>query len=391
MRPLNATLVARSPRVTVMMCGLLGFGTTPFLAPPLDALPVHGLWAFLIGSAIWFVILWVASRFTAPRVHVDLGERRLRVRGRDYSFYSLRTATRRFSAYRGAVSLTFRFTLDDGRRFRILAHGSPFPGLSGQWLDLLHAMVQTSTIEEPSDPPPHQRMSSPWQAGKEIPVGRTTILREIDGLRARRPAPATAADLGAREHIQQHTGALRRIRRVSGITAIVVIVALLCLGLSLPLVEEAGSNGWSAAHPLVEPLGGAGSLIAVLAAVTWMVSADAWVRRVRRLGDTWWDEADSAARVRGLPRPYLRVEASGARRTWQVLLLSSLLLVVLLVTVALDAVSAESDRAFLALIILAVILLLCLGIVSWRRSRRDQRLTAGRLASRGGAHAGVQP
>ncbi|HWS49660.1 MAG TPA: hypothetical protein VN241_01495 [Microbacterium sp.] len=407
MRPLNSSLVTGSPWAAALLCLLLGLLTAGPLGSLFGSTPIAWPAGLLIGTAFWFAVLWSISTAALPVVRFDEAALTLRLRGREYSAAAVRSATRSISASGAAAYLTYRFTLDDGRRFRLIAVGRPFRGLTPEALRRLRALVSASSIAEPAGfSPEQQRASSALQVNsRAVAVGRAAILSDIDELLGDITSPAPVAgdgesapvdhdalldeDLEAAEAIRRAVGPLAGIRRISGIAAIAGAVVLTALVLTFALDESMDLGGWSPEHPAAGLVAAAALLLGTLGTLSWMIAADTAVRRVRRLADSRWEASDAAARSRGLPAPLLAFDATGARRTSTVLAYTSTVLAVLAAAFSIGAYIELSIRPLLTILLVVTGALVWASVACWRAARRDARTTAERIALRAGERWGV--
>lgn len=337
-----------------------------------------------------------------PIVRVDGVGRRIRVRGREYPAAAIRRATRSVSSSASASYLTYRFTLDDGRRFRVIAAGRPFRGLAPGGLRALSGIVEASGIAEPAGlSPSQQRISSALQANRRAaPIGRSAILRDVaellgEAAPAPGPEPAgapppqdigaiAAEDLAADELLARELGGLRRLRRMSGWLGVLGALTLVGLLIVLVIDERAGILGWSQEHPSATVAATVGFLALIVGGSAWAVFADAWVRGARRRADAWWASADETARGRGLPSLYLVADASGARRWITTLAFASTATGLIAAISVVLVFFVEGGPIALPFALAATAGSVVAAIVCWRRSGRDARESAERVALRGG-------
>lgn len=409
MRPLNTSLVTSSPWAAPVLCLLLGLLTAGPLSSLLGTMPLAWPAGLLLGAAFWFVALWTISTAIFPVVRFDDATHTIRLRGREYSAASVRAATRSISSSGTAAYLTYRFTLDDGRRFRLIAVGRPFRGLTPDALRRLRTLVTASRVAEPDGlSPEQQRANSALQAnGRAVPVGRAAILSDIDEilgdstspkhpLGAESPASPSidheslrTEDLEAADAILRAVGSLATLRRSSGIAAIVGAAILAALVLSFAIDESIDLEGWSHEHPAAGAFAAAGFLLGAVGSLAWTISADSVVRRVRRLADARWETADAEARSRGLPTPYLAIDATGARRTSTALAYAGTVLAVLAAACTIGALIEPGIRPLLPILLVLTGALVTASVFSWRSVRRDARAAAERIALRAGERWGV--
>ncbi|MDQ0644162.1 hypothetical protein [Microbacterium murale] len=403
MRPLNRSLIVDSPLTAAAFSGLLGLLTTGAAQSLLPPVALSWLWAFLLSALVWLAALWAVSAALFPRVLVDRAAAKLRVRGREYPASALVSATRSVSANATAAYLTYRFTLDDGRRFRVLVAGRPFHGLGPDGLARLRTLVEGSRLTDPDGfTAEQQRVSSNLQQNhRATPVGRNAILRDTEDLRGAPVAPDASpllqadvarmrtADADAGALIQRKTGTLVRSRRVLGWISILGAVALVILLISFVIDEGSDIPDWSPQNRLVPAIAIPATVLAAGGAVAWAIIADVCVRRVRRLGDAWWDAAPPADRRLGLPNEYLIADASGARRGFTILAYAASIAGVIAIGITIGALFDDEFRAGWPFGLIASVVLVALSIYGWRSIRRDSRASAERMALRGGIRLGV--
>lgn len=409
MRPLNSSLVAGSPWAAAALCLLLGLLTAGPLGLLFGSTPVAWPAGLVLGVALWFAALWSISTALLPVVRFDAAALTLRLRGREYPAAAVRSATRSVSANGNAAYLTYRFALEDARRFRLIAVGRPFRGLAPDALRRLRTLVSASSIAEPAGfSPEQQRANSALQAnGRAVAVGRAAILRDIDELLGdvtpAAPAAATgpagsapvethalqANDLDAVEAIREAVGPLAGIRRICGVAAVAGVAVLVALVLTFALDESMNLAGWSPEHPAAGLIAAAGIVLGALGSVVWAIAADVAVRRVRRVADARWEAFDAADRSRGLATPFLAFDATGARRTSTMLAYASSVLAVIAAALSIGAFIELSMRPLLTILLILTGALIGASVICWRASRRDARVTAERIALRAGERWGV--
>lgn len=414
MRPLNRSLIAGSPLTAAAFSGLMGLLTTWVAHSVLPPVHLSGLWAFLLSALVWLGVLWAVSSALFPGVQVDPAGAKLRVRGREYPASALLSATRSVSANATAAYLTYRFRLNDSRRFRVLAVGRPFRGLTADGLMCLKTLVEGSQLTDPDGfTAEQQRVSSNLQQNRRAtPVGRNAILRDIEELRGAPGAPAVLAtttstdtaaaplveadaarmlkaDADAAELIQHQTGTLLNLRRVLGWTSILGTVVLAILLVSFVIDESSDIPGWSPEHRLVPVIAIPATLFAGGGATAWAIIADACVRRVRRLGDAWWDAAPPTDRRVGIPEAYLIADASGARRGFTILAYAASVVGVIAIGITIGVLFDDEMRAGWPFGLIVSTGLVALSIYGWRSIRRDSRESAERMVLRGGIRLGV--
>lgn len=413
MRPLNSSLLTGSPLAATLLVGLLSLVTAAPLSGLFGGGPAAWLGALLLAAAIWAAALWAIYATMFPTVSVDPDRGMLRVRGRDYPASALRAATRSVSAGGIAAYLTYRFTLDDGRRFRLVAVGRPFRGLSPEALRALRPVIAASAIAEPDGlTPDQQRVRSSLQVNQRaVPVGREALLQDLDELLSSSPAtppqpsadtmaadaaaeapfdaaPFLADDAEAAATIQERAGRLFVWTRVTAAVAWLGVLLIILFAI-LVLVTENEAPVAQPSGPSFVPLLMASIALAAIAGGTWAVLADVAVRRVRRIADEWWHRADPAARRRGAPAPYVRIDVTGARRVATTTAFVCSVLAVITVPTTVAAVFEPSVRLIAAPLAMVSAVLVAGSIVGWRRSRRDARAAAERSAMRAGERFGI--
>lgn len=412
MRKLTDSLVRRSPLTTVLLVGLLSLVTGVPLSPLFGDLPMPALWSILIAAIFWLALLWAITKALFPIVRVDETGKRIRVHGQEYPTTAVLSATRSISENATAAYLTYRFTLEGGRRFRVIAAGRPFRGLTPEGLRGLRSIVEASAIAEPAGlTPEQQRLSSTLQSNRRAaPVGPMAILQDLDELLGESepeahiaPKPQVSVedinaiaeqDRAAHEVLEHELSGVKRLRRMSGSIALLGALALGVLLILLVVDENFSIPGWSQDHPSSIIVATSGFFALTVGSAVWSITADAWVRGARHRADRWWARADAAARELGLPTPYLLAEMSGARRWVTGIAFTSLVLAIMAFIISIAAFFVDDTMialpfavaAFLAAVAFAVLSIFC-----WRRSRRDVRTTAERVALRSGSRQGIGP
>lgn len=408
MRPLNSSLVSGSPLTSSLVVGLLALLTSFPAAALFGTGPLAWLSALMLGSGVWLGLLSAVSFALLPRIHVAADGGSLRVRGRDYDARALRAAARNVSASPTASYLIYRFTLDDGRRFRLIVAGRPFRGLTPEGLRALRALIEASDIAEPSGlTAEQQRIQSNMQMNRHaVSVGKEAVLRDIDDLSGLPPAPIDATpapvestraagdaeshpemfvadDAEAAALIRRRADALFTWRRLSGAVAGVGLVLCVMFAV-LTLVE----SGQATTPPSAALAGITGLLLGTVGGLAWAVTADASVRQVRRLADEWWATADAAAQRRGMPGPFVTTDATGARRVTTVLAFVCTVVAVIAVPTTIAALFEDDVRILVVPLAVISAGLVVGSIVCWRHSRRDAREVAERVAQRAGERLG---